>query len=127
MARPLQRGPPMRSSRLGSFWLIAAAAAAGCAGGSSAQPAAGGPVKTHPGKTSAQRAIQEADIIQLDQGRLYALSRSGTASIIDVSTPGRLELLGQAPLRGEPFEMYRRGDFLITMANGAVDPYGRVS
>jgi hypothetical protein len=96
------------------------------AGGSSA-PGSGTAVKSRPTKASAQRAIQEADIVQLDQGRLYALSRSGTASVIDASTPGRLELLGQTTLSGEPFEMYRRGDFLITMANGAVDPYGRVT
>jgi hypothetical protein len=120
----------MRSNRLGSLWLVVALAGAGCGAGERAQAGGSGnaPVKSKPAKTtSAQRAIQEADIVQLDAGRLYALSRSGTASIIDVSTPGSLELLGQTTLSGEPFEMYRRGDFLITMANGAVDPYGRVT
>src|SRR3954468_21657084 len=104
----------MRWNRLGAAWLVAVAA--GCAnGGNAGSPGGSRPVSSHPDdKQSAQRAIQEADIVQLEGDRLYALSRSGTASIIDVSTPGHLELLGQATLRGQPFEMYRRGDFLIT-------------
>ena len=32
---------------------------------------------------------------------------------------GVLTLLGQITLPGEPFEMYRRGELLVTMANGA--------
>ena len=47
------------------------------------------------------------------------MSKSGTVSIVDSSTPGRLALLGQTTLAGEPFEMYRRGDFLIAMSNDA--------
>jgi hypothetical protein len=119
----------MRQNRWGFLGVMVAVAAAGCAGGSRSEAgSSNGTVKSKPGKTtSVQRTIQEADIIQLDAGRLYALSRSGTASIIDVSMPGHLELLGQTTLSGEPFEMYRRGDFLITMSNGAVDPYGRVT
>ena len=77
--------------------------------------------------TSAQRAIEEADIIQVDGGLLYAMSKSGTVSIVDISTPGRLALLGQTTLAGEPFEMYRRGDFLIAMSNDAVGTDGRVT
>ena len=68
---------------------------------------------------SAERAVAEADVVQLDGGRLYAMSRSGTLSIIDVSRPGRLTMLGQAYLPGVPFEMYLRGDLLVVMANGA--------
>ncbi len=70
------------------------------------------------------RAIVEADIIQLNGGRLYAMSRSGTLSVIDVSTPAHLTMLGQATLPGEPFEMYQRGDYLVTMENGARDKSG---
>jgi hypothetical protein len=70
----------------------------------------------------AERAISEADIIQLDEqkGRLYAMSRSGTLAIVDVSSPGRLALLGKARIVGEPFEMYRRGDTILAMTNGGV-------
>jgi len=111
----------MRSTRLTlcSFFIaLVAAAAAGC-GGARSTAGAGAPVTTLPPSTG-QRAIEEADIIQLDGGLLYALSKSGTVSIVDIATPGRLDLLGQATLRGEPFEMYRRGDFLIAMSNDAV-------
>jgi hypothetical protein len=110
-----------------STWLlVAVTVAAGCAGadsGGSGNTGAGnsrpvGPSQTAP--RSAQRVIAEADIIQLDVGRLYALSKSGTASIVDVSTPGTLTLLGQTTVRGTPFEMYRRGDYLVVMSNGAI-------
>jgi uncharacterized protein (TIGR03382 family) len=74
--------------------------------------------------TSADRAIAEADIIQLDGGKLYAMSRTGTVSIVDVSQPGQLTLLDQTTLPGEPFEMYRRGDLIVAMANSAVNRDG---
>jgi hypothetical protein len=104
--------------------------AAGCAGNSSGQAGSGGGPRNGVvtgTPTGAQRAIAEADIIQLDGGRLYALSKSGTASIVDVSAPGRLELLGQTTVRGTPFEMYRRGDFLVVMSNAAVTSDGSLT
>jgi Beta propeller domain len=76
--------------------------------------------------TDAQRAIAEADIIQLDAERLYALSKSGTVSVVDVSTPGVLTLLGQETLSGEPFEMYRREGLLLAMSNGALGSDGEL-
>lgn len=75
---------------------------------------------------SAERAIAEADVVQLFDGRLYAMSKSGTLSIVDVSRPGRLTMLGQAWLPGEPFEMYLRGDLLVAMTNRAYSVTGQV-
>jgi hypothetical protein len=75
---------------------------------------------------AATRAVAEADIVQLDGLRLYAMSKSGTLSIIDASTPGSLSLLGKIRLPGEPFEMYRRGDVIVVMSNKAVDKTGTV-
>jgi hypothetical protein len=74
---------------------------------------------------SAERAVAEADVVQLAGGRLYAMSRSGSLSIVDVSKPGHLTLLGQAYLPGEPFEMYLRGDLLVVMTNGAYTVTGQ--
>ena len=74
---------------------------------------------------SAERAVAEADVVQLEGGRLYAMSKSGSLSIIDVSRPGRLTMLGQAYLPGEPFEMYLRGDLLVVMTNGAYTVTGQ--
>ena len=78
--------------------------------------------------TAAARAIAEADIVQLDdeQDRIYAMSRSGSLAIVDARTPGKLALMGKTSLVGEPFEMYRRGDVLITMSNRAVQGDGRL-
>jgi hypothetical protein len=121
--------PGMRSFAYWSFSLcVIAAAAAGCGAQSKGSSGGSGTVKPNPRTTtSAQRAIEEADIIQVDGGLLYAMSKSGTVSIVDIATPGQLALLGQTTLAGEPFEMYRRGDFLIAMSNDAVGTDGRVT
>ncbi|MBS2016247.1 MAG: beta-propeller domain-containing protein [Deltaproteobacteria bacterium] len=76
------------------------------------------------GNGDAARAISEADIIQSDGGRLYAMSKSGTVSIVDISVRGRLALLGQTRIAGEPFEMFRRGELLVAMTNRATSPTG---
>ncbi|MBN2718488.1 MAG: beta-propeller domain-containing protein [Deltaproteobacteria bacterium] len=64
------------------------------------------------------RAIQEADIVQVDNNQLYTLSRSSGISIIDVSTQDQLRLLGTQGLQGNPFEMYLRGDRIIVLLRG---------
>ncbi len=76
----------------------------------------------------AARAVAEANIVQLDdeQDRIYAVSRSGTLAIVDAAQPGALHLMGKTALPGRPFEMYRRGDVLLTMSNGAVGVDGNV-
>ncbi len=74
--------------------------------------------------TAAQRAITEADIIQVQGGRLYAMSKSGTVSIVDVSRPGALALLGQTTISGQPFEMYLRGNVIVAMTDGAFTANG---
>ena len=98
-----------------------------CAAGANTASGSSGGTTTTPTTTTttttsgdAQRAIAEADIIQLQGGLLYAMSRSGTVSLVDVSTPGVLTLLGQTTLQGQPFEMYLRGSYLVVMSNAAV-------
>ena len=70
--------------------------------------------------TDASRVVSEADIVQLDheQNRIYAMSKSGSLAIVDASKPSQLTLMGKTALSGAPFEMYRRGDILLTMSNG---------
>ena len=112
---------------LTSLGLLFCTAAAGCSASSSGSDAIAPANPSSTGTSTANRAIAEADIIQLDGGRLYALSAAGTVSVVDVSVPSQLSLLGQSRLAGEPFEMYRRGDFLITMWNGAVSATGNTN
>jgi hypothetical protein len=101
---------------------------AGCAAGASAEGGGAASTTTATTNTSAtaaaQRAIAEADIIQVQGGLLYAMSKSGTVSIVDVSTPGVLILRGQTTLQGQPFEMYLRGSSLVVMSNAAVGSDG---
>lgn len=114
----------LRLSSLGALALLAAA----CGDSSSESAmsdrgAAPGSQNESQGTAGdAQRAITEADIVQIDdqKGRLYAMSRSGSLAIVDVSTPGRLALLGKIRVAGEPFEMYRRGDTILAMTNGGL-------
>ena len=66
----------------------------------------------------AERAIEEADIIQLAGNRLYAMSRTGGLSIIDVSTRDQLSLLGRYRMSAEPFEMYVRNNVVLGLFTG---------
>src|SRR5262245_10810902 len=64
----------------------------------------------------ANRAIVEADIIQLDGDRLYALSRVAGLAVVDASNPADLKLLGRyRDLPATPFEMYLRDDVMVVM------------
>lgn len=94
-------------------------------GGAEAPSVNGG---TAPAAVDATRAVAEADIVQLDGDRnwLYAVSRSGWLSVVDASQPRRLDLLGQAGVRGVPFEMYRRPGALLVMSNQAVRGDGSI-
>lgn len=67
---------------------------------------------------SAARAIAEADIVRLDGTRLYALSRYSGLSVVDVSDPGALRLLGSYRTGAIPFEMYLEDDRAYVMYNG---------
>ncbi len=62
-----------------------------------------------------EKIIAEADIVQLHEGLLYALSEYSGLSIIDVSVPDQLELLGRQQLPGRPFEMYLRDGVIYAM------------
>jgi hypothetical protein len=95
-----------------------AAAGGGSSGGASySAPALGG-------SSDGPRAIAEADIVELGQYWLYAMSASGNLAIVDVSTPGQLTLLGTTLLPGQPFEMYERGNVALAMTNAVYDAAG---
>ena len=64
----------------------------------------------------AQRAIVEADIIQIAGERLYALSRVAGLTVIDLTDPTHLSILGRyRELNGTPFEMYLRDGVVLAM------------
>lgn len=88
-----------------------AAGSTASADGSSA-PSAG--TDTDAGGEAA-REIAEADIIQLQGNTLYAMSRTGGLSIIDVSQPSALKLLGRYRTSFTPFEMYVKDGVVFAM------------
>lgn len=68
---------------------------------------------------AAERAITEADIIQVQGDKLYALSRIAGLSVIDVSDPGALRLIGRfRELPATPFEMYLKDGVALVMFTG---------
>lgn len=78
-------------------------------GGTSAAPA------SDPGE--AKRAVEEADILKVDGDRLYAISQYGGLSIVDISNPDSLRLLGRYRTDGMPFEMYVKDGTAYVMLN----------
>ncbi len=100
---------------------------AGSAGSSSGGSSSGSASGASASKDSADddddaaRAVQEADIVKLDGGRLYALSQYGGLAIVDVSDPAHMRLLGRKRMEGMPFEMYvQNGKAYVTL-----NSYGR--
>jgi hypothetical protein len=66
--------------------------------------------------SDAERAIVEADIVQVAGNTLYALSQYGGLSLIDIADPAKLRLIGRyRELTGTPFEMYLRDSVAIVM------------
>jgi len=93
----------------------------GSGGGSSADAGSatggsGGSAGSNAGEDGeAERAIEEADIIQMSNGRLYALSQYSGLSVIDVSVRDQLRMLGRFRSSAMPFEMILRGTTVIAM------------
>ncbi len=95
-------------------------------GGDASSPAAGGASgesavavdASEPGGGGAERAIAEADILQLDGDRLYALSQFSGLSVVDVSDPENLRLQGVYRSAATPFEMYVEDGIVYAMFNG---------
>jgi hypothetical protein len=65
----------------------------------------------------ANRAVEEADIIKREGNTLYAVSRYGGLSIIDISNPSALRMLGRFRTQAMPFEMYVRDGTAYLMLN----------
>ncbi|HEY8079823.1 MAG TPA: beta-propeller domain-containing protein, partial [Labilithrix sp.] len=116
----------VRSSLFAFFALAATACgSSGSDSSSTTAPSGNGSQPTPPATaTDAQRAIAEADIIQLEGNLLFAMSKSGTVSVVDVSEPARLVLAGQTTIPGQPFEMYFRDGVLLAMSNAAIHSDG---
>ena len=95
-----------------------ASGAGGGAGSSSIGTNEAAPAAAGGDSSAAQRAISEADILQLDGDRLYALSRYSGLSIVDVSNPAALKLEGVYRSAAEPFEMYVQDGMVFAMFNG---------
>ncbi|HZF48151.1 MAG TPA: beta-propeller domain-containing protein [Polyangiaceae bacterium] len=62
-----------------------------------------------------EQAIYEADVVQVKDNRLYALSSSSGLNVIDVSVTGQLTLLGRYRSNGVSSDMIFNGDTLYVM------------
>ncbi|MBP9113053.1 MAG: beta-propeller domain-containing protein [Polyangiaceae bacterium] len=66
---------------------------------------------------AAERAVEEADILKVEGDKLFAISRTGGLSIVDISNPDKLKLLGRHRVDAIPFEMYVRDGVVYAMLN----------
>ncbi len=85
----------------------------GTGGTGSAAPAVPGAAPQDDG--GAAREIAEADIIQMQGTSLFAMSRTGGLSVIDVSNPSALKILGRYRTSFTPFEMYVKDGIVYAM------------
>ncbi len=69
------------------------------------------------GGASPERAISEADIIKVEGDTLYALSRYSGLTIIDLTNPADLQILGSYRSTAMPFEMYLESGTAYIMFN----------
>ncbi len=86
------------------------------AGGDTSGTTGGGEMS--PGSSNgdgAQKAIQEADIIQVDGNKLFALSQYGGLTVIDMTNPSNLTIAGHYGIQGVPFEMYLQNGVVYAM------------
>ncbi len=67
---------------------------------------------------SPERAIEEADVVKREGDRLYALSALGGLTIVDISNPDALTILGRHRSTATPFEMYVRDEVVFVLYNG---------
>lgn len=84
-------------------------------GGSSA---AGGSGPSTDGNEDGERIIEEADIINVTGTALYALSQYGGLSVLDISAPDDLRVLGRHKVVAQPFEMYVRDGIVFGLYQG---------
>ncbi|RMG12166.1 MAG: hypothetical protein D6729_16940 [Deltaproteobacteria bacterium] len=84
------------------------------AGGVSADaggtPERGAPAEDGGQDGSAERQVEEADIVRLLGNYLYVLNTYRGLQVIDLSDPDQPELVGMAEVYGRPVEMYVRDD-----------------
>jgi uncharacterized secreted protein with C-terminal beta-propeller domain len=83
--------------------------------GSGGATAAPGAEDGATGDKGAERAIEEADIFKVEGDRLYALSRTGGVSVVDVARRDKLSLLGRYDAEATPFEMYVKDGVIIAL------------
>jgi hypothetical protein len=127
-------------------WLVALSAAislgvAGCSDGESEPPldgfvsanpanpsfikvAEGGPPLppgTDQGASDPETDVAVAEVLQVKDDKLYALSQYSGLSIIDISVKDQLTVLGRYPLDGIPFEMHLRGGILYAIFSSFQD------
>ncbi len=71
------------------------------------------------------RTVEEADIDKLDaaSGKLYVLNSWRGLMIVDVSNPDTPNVLGRAPVYGNPVEMYVRGTHAFLVVSDYFDYY----
>ena len=66
---------------------------------------------------TAERLVEEGDIVWLDDPTLYVLNQTRGVSVVGLGNPAAPVLIGRAALPGKPVELYLHGGFVIALTS----------
>lgn len=67
-------------------------------------------------------SMEEAELVRTDGSTLYALSRTGGLSVVDLADPQQPTLLGRRRVNATPVELALRGTIAIGVFRGGARP-----
>ena len=99
--------------------LLGSAFALGCSNGASTSGGAAASTPTQPQTQAptAERLVEEGDIVWLDDPTLYVLNQTRGVSVVGLGNPAAPVLIGRAALPGKPVELYLHGGFVIALTS----------
>jgi hypothetical protein len=108
-------------TRRSGLVLLLGAFALGCSSSDSMNEGASAPGQTIPSQTqapTAERLVEEGDIVWLDDPILYVLNQTRGLSVVGLGNPAAPWLIGRVALQGTPVELYLHGGFILALTSG---------
>ena len=92
-------------------------------GESAATPSQTAPTQTQ--APTAERLVEEGDIVWLDDPILYVLNQTRGLSVVGLGNPAAPLLIGRAALQGKPVELYLRDGFVLALTSDLTNATSR--
>ena len=100
---------------LGSAFALACSSSASTSGGVAAPSSTQTQPQTQTQAPTAERLVEEGDIVWLHDPILYVLNQSRGLSIVGLGNPAAPLLIGRVALPGKPVELYLRNGFVLAL------------